>query len=62
MERLLSPVMDMIENAGSFEEIGEKLYEIYPEMESKRFQELLARAMFAAGLTGYAGAGEEVKS
>jgi phage gp29-like protein len=51
---LLSPVLEMVEGAESFEEIGAKLYELYPEMESSEFQELLARAMFAAGLTGYA--------
>jgi len=56
---LLEPVLEMIEGAGSFEEIGEKIYGLYPDLESGQFQELLARAMFAAGLTGYAAAESE---
>ncbi|MBN1627115.1 MAG: DUF935 family protein [Deltaproteobacteria bacterium] len=57
---LLAPVMGMIKTSTSFEEIGERLYEFYPDLDSKKFQELLAKAMFAAGLTGYAAAeGEE---
>jgi len=55
------PVLEMIEGAESFEEIRAKIYEMYPEMNTKEFQELLARAIFAAGLTGYAASeGEEV--
>lgn len=56
---LLDPVVDMIEDASSFEEIGEKLYGLYPDMDSKEFHELLTRAMFAAGLTGYAASQED---
>lgn len=50
---LLAPVMGMIEKAESYEEIGAKLYELYPGMDTSDFQTLLARAMIAAGLTGY---------
>jgi len=53
---LLEPVLKMIEGAGSFDEIGEMIYEMYPALDSHEFQALLARAMFAAGLTGYAAA------
>ena len=50
---LLAPVLEAIEGAKSFEEIGEKIYGLYPNMDSKQFQDLLARAILAAGLTGY---------
>jgi len=53
---LLKPVLDMIEGAESLEEIGEKIYTLYPMLDGKEFEELLAKAMFAAGLTGYAAA------
>jgi phage gp29-like protein len=59
MEKQLKPALEMIENAGSYEEIGERLYDLYPDMENERFRELMTRAMFAAGLAGYAGAGDE---
>ena len=53
MDTLLKPVLSMIDDAKSFEEIGEKLYSLYPQMDSNRFQELLGRAMSASGLEGY---------
>jgi phage gp29-like protein len=53
LSEMIRPVMEMIQNAESFEEIGEKLFSMYPNMESRRFQELLARAMNAGALTGY---------
>lgn len=57
---LLGPVLEAIEGAKSYEEIGEAIYRLYPAIDSAGFQELLARAMFAAGLTGYGAAkGEE---
>jgi phage gp29-like protein len=60
---LLGPVLGMVEGAKSFEEIGEKIYGLYPDLDSDQFQELLARAMFAAGLTGFAASeGEEGES
>jgi len=60
MEELLKPVFSGIENARSYEEIGEKLYALYPNLDSASFERLLARAMFAAGLTGYAAAEGEM--
>ena len=59
LDRLIEPVMALVEKAVSLEEIGEGLYELYPQMESQRFQELLARAMSAAAMTGYVAASEE---
>jgi len=60
ISRLLKSVLEMIEGAQSLEEIGEKIYTLYPDLDSDAFQELLARSMFAASLTGHAAAeGEE---
>jgi phage gp29-like protein len=56
ISKLLEPVLEMIESAGSLEEIGEKIYGLYPNLDSSDFQELLTRAVFAAGLTGFAAA------
>lgn len=53
METLLEPVLRMIDGASSYEEIGERLYALYPEMDPTRFEELLGRAMSAVGLEGY---------
>lgn len=56
---LIEPVLREIEGAASFEEMGERIYAMYPEMDSKLFQDLLARAMFAGSAVGYAAAGED---
>ena len=53
MEILLKPVMRMINKASSLEEIGQTIYALYPQLDTKRFQELLTRAMFYAAMTGY---------
>ena len=57
LDVLLKPVLEFIAEAKSLEEIGERIFEFYPRLDPARFQELLARALFAAGLTGYAGGG-----
>jgi phage gp29-like protein len=56
---LLRPVMSLIEGAQSLNEIAEKIYGLYPQLDGARFQELLARAMFASGISGYGSAEEE---
>lgn len=61
IEVLIEPVLAMIEGAKSFEEIGEKIYTMYPALTSDQFQELLGRATFAAGLTGYASSQQEAE-
>ena len=53
LDLLLRPAMDMVQGASSFAEIGERLYALYPTLDSNRFQELLGRAMSAAGLDAY---------
>lgn len=57
LERMLRELLAKVEGALSLEEIGEALFELYPDLDSARFQEVLARAMTASGLTGYATAG-----
>lgn len=57
LDLMLRPLVMLIQGAQSYEEIGEKIFELYPKLDSRRFQELLARAMLSAGLTGYDAAG-----
>lgn len=54
LDTMLQPVMDLVRTAGSFEDIADRLYDIFPDMDPARFQRLIARAMFAAGLWGAA--------
>ena len=58
---MIGPVLDMVDGAKSLGEIGEKIYELYPDLDSDEFQELLARAMFASSLAGYAAATDETE-
>jgi phage gp29-like protein len=63
VEKMLGPVLALVGNAASLEEIGERIYQLYPGLSGREFQELLARAMFAAELMGYGAAeGEERRS
>jgi phage gp29-like protein len=52
MENILAPVLKMIDAADSLEEIGAKIYDLYPTLDTARFQEILARAMLSAGGVG----------
>jgi phage gp29-like protein len=52
LDLMLRPLVALVQGAQSYEEIGEKIFELYPRLDSARFQELLSRAMLAAGLTG----------
>jgi len=58
IQAMLKPVLDMIKNAESLEEIGAKIYALYPRLDGERFQQLLARAILASALTGGASEGE----
>jgi phage gp29-like protein len=59
MGTMLRPLLTLIDQAQSLEEIGEALYDLYPRLDGARFQELLARAMLASGLTGHATSGRQ---
>jgi phage gp29-like protein len=61
MDTLLGPVMKLINNAASLEEIGERLFKLYPTMDADKFQEMLARALFLAQLHGVASVVDEAK-
>ena len=54
LEAMLKPVLELVRGASSLEEIGEKIFTLYPKLDTKRFQALLARAMFASAVTGAA--------
>jgi phage gp29-like protein len=56
---LLQQVVKRVNNAKSYEELGEAIYDLYPALDTDDFQELLARAMTASAMTGYGAAGEE---
>jgi phage gp29-like protein len=53
MDPLLTPVLSLVAKAGSYQEILEKLYGLYPKLDSSRMQELINQAMFAADIWGY---------
>lgn len=59
---MLDPILKEIEGAKDYAEIGERIYALYPDLDTGRFQELLGRAMFAAAAGGYAAAkGDETE-
>lgn len=53
MDPLLTPVLELVAKAGSYQEILEKLYSLYPKIDSSRMQELINQSMFAADVWGY---------
>lgn len=50
--KLLAPVLDLVETAGSVEAIAERLHGVYPDMDDSTFEDLLTRAVFVASLWG----------
>jgi len=52
MEGLLKPIIDLIKNGSSYEDIFTKLVATYPEMDSKGIEDLLQRAIFISELWG----------
>jgi phage gp29-like protein len=52
MEKMLQPVIDLIEGAASYEDIQEKLAVIYPKMDDSTFQKRLALAMSLSAIRG----------
>ena len=59
LDPVLKPVIDLVTKAESFEEIQAKLYDLAGEMDTKRFEEILRQALFAADLWGYLRSREE---
>lgn len=54
LAKMAAPIQQLVENASSFEEIADKLYALYPEMDATAFTELLTSALLAAELAGRA--------
>lgn len=51
-EKMLEKIVDMVREGGSYEEVLENLLLLYPEVDSRDFENLLARAIFIADLWG----------
>jgi phage gp29-like protein len=52
MEKLLKPVFDMIKSGSSMKEVNNKLAELYPDMDTKDLETLLAKMFFISNLAG----------
>lgn len=52
MNRLLTPVVDMIQDAKSIEEIRDSLFAKYPGMDANELSDILSRAMFLSEIWG----------
>lgn len=52
MDGLMEPVRQLVEKAGSLEEIRDGLLKLAPDVDSTQFGELMARAMLVADLAG----------
>ncbi len=59
MNKIVQQLTDKIKKAKSFDEVGQIIYSEYPNLDSNRMQELLTRAMLAAGIQGYGAANED---
>lgn len=58
MNKMIQQLIDKIKKAKSFDEIGQIIYSEYPNLDTNKMQELMARAMLAAGIKGYGAASE----
>jgi phage gp29-like protein len=52
-EAMLAPILQLLDEAGSFEAALAAIAARYPDMDSARLEDLLARALFAAELFGH---------
>jgi phage gp29-like protein len=52
MEGVLKPIIELIEQGNSYEEIMERLIEAYPDMDTSAIEDMLARAIFISELWG----------
>jgi phage gp29-like protein len=55
----MDPVLTAVQQATSYNDMIERLYDVHKNMDTADFQELVRRAMFAADLWGYYRAHEE---
>jgi len=61
MQGLTAPVREVVEGAASLEEVRDKIYASYSDMEPQKIDTLLAQALFVADLHGRAAAAERMK-
>lgn len=52
MDPLVAPIRDLVEKAGSLEEVRDQLLELYPEMDAAGFTDLMGEALTASHLAG----------
>lgn len=53
LDPLLKPVLSLVANASDYNEIMEKLYGLYPKLDSSHMEELIRQSLFAADVWGY---------
>lgn len=54
LDPLLKPVLSLVANASDYNEIMEKIYGLYPKLDTSHMEELIRQSLFAADLWGYA--------
>lgn len=52
IETMIAPILKVVAEAESLEALKEKLLNVYPEIDTKRLEDLTAKAMFVADLYG----------
>lgn len=57
-EAMLKPVVDLIQNASTYHEVMVKLAEQFPDMDTAKLEDRLARALFAADAWGMINSGK----
>ena len=50
MQKVLKPVIDLVDKCSTFEEMNSKLAEMFPEMDTEKLEDILAKAMFIASI------------
>ncbi len=58
-EQTLAPIIDLINESDSFEEVFEKLASLYPELDAERLEERLSKALFVSEVFGRLSAADE---
>lgn len=60
MAKMLEPVIEVLRAGGTPDEAADKLAELWPNMDARDLQELVARALFVADVWGRLTAGDDV--
>ena len=59
MDKMIQQLIDRIKKAKSFSEVGQIIYNEFPNLDTNKMQDLMTRAMFASGIQGYGAASED---